>query len=219
MRHSLWLLLAAILSLPAQAATECRDIHDRDLRRMCNALERGDSGDCGDIDSRDLRRYGALLAPDSATTATTSATATRAASAAPSSAATASAATTSTAATCAASAGPWYRVRRGSATASTTATCAASAGSSCRARCRRPPRARLVRFRGFRLGARLNCTLRRGMDSSRPAWSRRRRRRRLNARWTSHCLIGAVLKRKRRIAWPLSKLSTPCNSIGDHRLR
>ncbi|MCT4823531.1 hypothetical protein LZK42_31155, partial [Pseudomonas aeruginosa] len=64
MRHSLWLLLAAILSLPAQAATECRDIHDRDLRRMCNALERGDSGDCGDIDSRDLRRYcGALLAP------------------------------------------------------------------------------------------------------------------------------------------------------------
>lgn len=44
MRHSLWLLLAAILSLPAQAATECRDIHDRDLRRMCNALERGDSG-------------------------------------------------------------------------------------------------------------------------------------------------------------------------------
>ncbi|MBW6153735.1 hypothetical protein KZ844_28825, partial [Pseudomonas aeruginosa] len=64
MRHSLWLLLAAILSLPAQAGTECRDIHDRDLRRMCNALERGDSGDCGDIDSRDLRRYcGALLAP------------------------------------------------------------------------------------------------------------------------------------------------------------
>ncbi|MGN2259409.1 hypothetical protein ACLXBB_24510, partial [Pseudomonas aeruginosa] len=67
MRHSLWLLLAAILSLPAQAATECRDIHDRDLRRMCNALERGDSGDCGDIDSRDLRRYcGALLAPGTA---------------------------------------------------------------------------------------------------------------------------------------------------------
>ena len=33
MRHSLWLLLAAILSLPAQATTECRDIHDRDLRR------------------------------------------------------------------------------------------------------------------------------------------------------------------------------------------
>lgn len=47
MRHSLWLLLAAILSLPAQAGTECRDIHDRDLRRMCNALERGDSGEIG----------------------------------------------------------------------------------------------------------------------------------------------------------------------------
>ncbi|MCV2495893.1 hypothetical protein ABZQ16_05740 [Pseudomonas paraeruginosa] len=34
MRHSLWLLLAAVLSLPAQAGTECRDIHDRDLRRI-----------------------------------------------------------------------------------------------------------------------------------------------------------------------------------------
>ncbi|MCW8360616.1 MULTISPECIES: hypothetical protein [Pseudomonas aeruginosa group] len=34
MRHSLWLLLAAVLSLPAQAGTEYRDIHDRGLRRI-----------------------------------------------------------------------------------------------------------------------------------------------------------------------------------------